>query len=117
MDSTLRYTDWLRLISKINISTEDECWLYTGSLNNNRGYGKFRINHPVRKQITPIQAMLSGLGISVPPWLHICHTCDNRGCVNPFHVYLGTPYDNTQDSIAAGTHCSVTRWLTKKAPV
>lgn len=40
----------------------------------------------------------------VPDGLHICHTCDNPRCINPAHLFLGTPKDNQQDSLAKGRH-------------
>lgn len=38
----------------------------------------------------------------IPEKMFICHSCDNPGCVNPNHLFLGSPKDNVEDALKKG---------------
>lgn len=75
------------------------CWEWKGRISS-FGYGQFAITWGDTWQAHRLSFKLyKG---EDPGKLCVCHTCDNRKCVNPKHLWLGTRKDNVQDMIRKG---------------
>lgn len=73
----------------------DGCWYWTGSVTcSGNGYGQIQYNgvngaHRVAYTISKGP---------IPEGMFVCHTCDNRRCINPDHLWLGNAKQNAVDT-------------------
>lgn len=75
-----------------------ECWIWTGR-QSSAGYGV--LTRRERPYLAHRAAYYLCHGVD-PGEKQVCHTCDNRLCVRPDHLFLGTRQDNMDDMVAKG---------------
>jgi hypothetical protein len=103
-----------RFWCKVLVSGPDDCWLWTGAKDGQYRYGIFSIGAGRRERAHRFSYALAHSGI--PDNTLICHTCDNPLCVNPAHLFAGTPKTNMVDCVTKGRFPYATRRTTHPHP-
>jgi Autographiviridae endonuclease len=78
--------------------TETGCLEFTGCLGN-KGYGQIGVERKIRSTHRVAWELAYG---PIPDGLFVLHHCDNRACIEPTHLFLGTVQDNADDMVAKG---------------
>jgi hypothetical protein len=80
------------------VNKTEYCWEWMGSRHPD-GYGYIIYNGFLARAHRVSWEIHFG---TIPEGMIICHTCDNRGCVNPTHLFIGNQSDNVKDMINKG---------------
>lgn len=78
--------------------SDSGCWEWCGAINPD-GYGK--VTYHGRAVGAHRVAYEAWIG-PIPDGLFVCHTCDNRKCISPEHLWVGTNADNMADMSRKG---------------
>lgn len=87
----------------VNKPCVGNCWIWLGNVNNN-GYGYLTIGDRTQRAHRVVYELV--LGGPIPKDKQINHRCDNKICVRPTHLQLGTQAENIQEAVDRGLYPS-----------
>lgn len=104
--------DALNFWDNVGVKTSKDCWIWQAGILHD-GYGSYSAGGKFFRAHRYSWQLQHG---EIKDMLHVLHKCDDRRCVNPVHLWLGTNTDNIQDKMKKGRHISGEEW-SKKNPV
>jgi hypothetical protein len=89
-----------RFWNNVKIKSDNECWEWQGSKTTG-GYGVMLWD---KETFYTHRLSIEFTGIKIPARYYVCHKCDNPSCVNPNHLFIGSPRDNALDKVSKKRH-------------
>ncbi len=87
-------------LTLVNKNAQNGCWEHLGCRNIG-GYACASYKNRLKPAHRVSWILHNG---AIPRGLWVLHKCDNRICVNPDHLFLGTRQDNVDDMVKKGRH-------------
>ena len=97
-----------RFCARLSWGQSDQCWEWSHTADH---YGSLCVHGKAIRAHRAAWIVFNG---EIPDGIYVCHRCDNKSCVNPFHLFLGTHQENALDAARKG---SLWNQLRKPSPV